>query len=71
VAKFVLRKSTLALVLVLLTTGITRTFAQSIPLPPMPIPMPTPDGGDPNPGNPDPTCTDGTCAVGIHLGVIR
>ena len=62
-AKSNVRKSTLALILVLLTAGIGRTFAQSPTLQPptQPSAMGDPGGGSPAP--PDP----GPCLTAIHL----
>ena len=52
--KSTVRKSTLAVVLVLLTVGVSKTFAQQAPAPTPPT-FPTPDnpgGGDPIPPGP-------------------
>ena len=64
-AKSIVRKSTLALVLVFLTAGIGKSFAQQAPAP-IPPRFPTPD----NPGGPLPPPTDpgpGTSLIAIHL----
>lgn len=60
----ILRKSTLALILVLLTSSVGKAFAQS-ELSPAPS-QPTAKIGEPGGGNPDP-CADGGCLVAIHL----
>jgi len=61
VAKSILRKSTLSLILVLLTAGTGKTFAQTYP--PLPPTQPSPDD-DPGGGNPVPT---GPSLMAIHL----
>ncbi len=59
----ILRKSTLALILALLTSGLGKTFVQSAP--PSPIPshpaLQLADQGAPDP------CDSGNCIVGVHL----
>jgi len=63
-AKSIVRKSTLALVLVLLTAGVSKTFAQQAPAPPppsQPSPVGDPGGGEPAPPDPGPSLT------AIHL----
>ena len=61
--KTIVRKSTLALVLVLLTLGVSKTFAQQAPAPTPPT-FPTPDNpGGTNPVPPDP----GPSLTAIHL----
>jgi hypothetical protein len=62
-----IRKSTLALVLVLLTVSAGKTLTHTSPI--FPPSQPTPDGsGGANPGggNPNPTCGDNECLVEIH-----
>jgi hypothetical protein len=61
-----LRKSTLALVLMLLTIGVGKDLAQSLPVPPPTTPptQPTPDDGGGS--SPDPTGNGGNCLVAIH-----
>jgi hypothetical protein len=60
VAKSIVRKSTLALVLVLLMAGIGKSFAQHPITPRVPAPH---DGGSPFPPPPDP----GPSLTAIHL----
>jgi hypothetical protein len=60
-----LRKSTLALILALLTAGLGKAFVQAAP--PVPVPAhPTLEATDPGGTDPDP-CENGDCVVGIHL----
>jgi len=61
----ILRKSTLALILALLTPGLDKTFVQAAPPSPFPA-HPTPEVANIGGGNPDP-CGDGSCLVGVHL----
>lgn len=58
----IVRKTTLALMLAVLSAGVGRSLAQVVrtPIPPT---HPSPD--DPVGGNPDPTCGGG-CLVAVH-----
>ncbi len=60
----ILRKSTLALILALLTSGLGKVFVQSAP--PSPVPAhPTPQIADGSGGAPDP-CESGNCFVPVQ-----
>jgi hypothetical protein len=63
VTNTILRKSTLALTLVLLIAGAGKAFAQTLLFPTASQQMPK--AGEPVGGNPDPC--DGGCVVTIHL----
>jgi hypothetical protein len=64
VTNTILRKSTLALALMLLAAGAGKAFAQSVLF--STASQQTPKAGEPVGGNPDP-CADGGCIVAIHL----
>jgi hypothetical protein len=61
-----LRKCGLALILAVLTSGVGKGIAQSVPKPPPSQPSPDGGGGNPGGGNPNPNCTLGQPCLAIH-----
>lgn len=57
-----LRKCGLALILAVLTSGIGKGLAQTLPIPPS---QPSPDGNNPD-GGPNPNCMPGITCLAIH-----